>query len=445
MFNRPGIMDEIRCDEKGYLIWKWRPKGSSNRENAIRWGSSLRVREGSVAVFVYRKRGENAVQEFIEGPFDKTHETSNLPIISSIVAAAYGGGTPFQAEVYFINLAKIIQTRFAVRYFDAFDPRFTDFGVPVAVRGTITFHIADYREFISLHRLEEFALEDFSAQIKDTVSRRVKTIVGEAPAKQGISLQQLSLKTECISSVAQKALSPTLHDTFGIELASLDISDIELDKTSAGYRQLMSVTRNVVAATVQAQTDADIKNIHDKQQIEIENLAERLRIEREESRYALHKQTQSSNFAAYQVEAQMQVGVAGAEALGHMGENGTSSVQMGGGMDMAGLTAGMALGGAIGNNLAGSFQTAATSSASDYASPATPPPIPGRCYFIAQGNDAKGPFSLDELKAMVDGRSLLSSSLIWKKGMAEWQAAESVSDVAALFQSRPSQTPPPIP
>lgn len=33
-------MDEIRCDEPSYLIWKWHPSGTklnnNNRENAIR-------------------------------------------------------------------------------------------------------------------------------------------------------------------------------------------------------------------------------------------------------------------------------------------------------------------------------------------------------------------------------------------------------------------------
>ena len=42
--NNGGFMDEIRCDEPSYLIWKWNPKGSqagdNTRENAIRWGSS---------------------------------------------------------------------------------------------------------------------------------------------------------------------------------------------------------------------------------------------------------------------------------------------------------------------------------------------------------------------------------------------------------------------
>ena len=44
LFNKQkrtgGFMDEIRCDEPSYLIWKWHPAGvqlsEGNRENAIR-------------------------------------------------------------------------------------------------------------------------------------------------------------------------------------------------------------------------------------------------------------------------------------------------------------------------------------------------------------------------------------------------------------------------
>ena len=42
-----GLMDVIRCDEQEYLVWKWRPSGaanSTNKENAIRVSSSLRVK-----------------------------------------------------------------------------------------------------------------------------------------------------------------------------------------------------------------------------------------------------------------------------------------------------------------------------------------------------------------------------------------------------------------
>lgn len=93
-----GFMDEIRCDEPSYLIWKWHPSGvqvgAGNRENAIRWGSSLRVKDGEVAVFVYKQQN-GTMQDFIVGPFDQTIKTANFPVLASIVGLAYEGGTPF--------------------------------------------------------------------------------------------------------------------------------------------------------------------------------------------------------------------------------------------------------------------------------------------------------------------------------------------------------------
>ena len=81
--RKGGLMDEIRCDEPSYLIWKWHPSGSqpgaNNRENAIRWGSSLRVKDGEVAVFVYKQK-DGTMQDFIVGPFDQTIKTSMCTI-----------------------------------------------------------------------------------------------------------------------------------------------------------------------------------------------------------------------------------------------------------------------------------------------------------------------------------------------------------------------------
>ena len=201
-----GFMDEIRCDEVSYLIWKWHPtgvkQGVGNRENAIRWGSSLRVKDGEVAVFVYKQK-DGTLQDFIVGPYDQTIKTSNFPVLASIVGLAYEGGTPFPAEVYFINLAQIIQVKFAVPFFDVYDPRFLDFGVPVAVRGTINFKITDYKEFIKLHRLNTFNLDDFQKQIRDAVARYAKHIVTNAPIENNIPVINLESKISQINEALE--------------------------------------------------------------------------------------------------------------------------------------------------------------------------------------------------------------------------------------------------
>lgn len=418
-----GFMDEIRCDEPSYLIWKWHPSGSqlgeNNRENSIRWGSSLRVKDGEVAVFVYKQK-DGTLQDFIVGPYDEIIKTANFPILASIVGLAYEGGTPFQAEIYFINLAQIIQTKFAVPFFDVYDPRFADFGVPVAVRGTISFKISDYRGFIKLHRLNSFDLVDFQNQIRDAVSRYVKDVVANAPAQHDIPLVQIETKTSQINDVIEFDVGERLKETFGVEVSGVDIGTIELDKSSEGYNQLMAVTKDIAAAKVKAET---------------EDYIERMRIQREEGQYAQHKATQSANIGAFQVEKQAEVGIAGAEALGQMGSNGAGSVDLGGGgtgFNPAAMMAGLAVGGAVGQNIAGSMNNM-MSGMNQPMPGSTPPPIPVVAYHVAVNGQSTGPYDMATLSQMISTGQITGVSLVWKPGMESWLKAETLDDFKGMF------------
>ena len=426
--RKGGFMDEIRCDEPSYLIWKWHPSGvqlgETVRENSIRWGSSLRVKDGEVAVFVYKQK-DGTMQDFIVGPFDQTIKTANFPVLASIVGLAYEGGTPFQAEIYFINLARIIQVKFGVPFFDLYDPRFVDFGVPVAVRGTVSFKIGDYKEFIKLHRLNNFNLDDFQRQIRDAVTRYVKDAVANAPAANNIPLVQIESKTAQINDVIEYDISERLKENFGVTVSGVDIDAIEIDKSSEGYRQLMAVTKDITAARVQAET---------------QDYVERLRIQREEGQYAMHKQTQSANIGAFQVEKQAEVGVAGANALGQMGANGAGSVDLGGGgtgFNPAAMMAGMAVGGAVGQNIAGIMNNAMNGMNQPISNGVTPPPVPTVSYHIAVNGQTTGPYDINTLKQMAATGQFSSETLVWKPGMSEWVKAETVDELKSMFAVMP--------
>lgn len=448
--RKGGLMDEIRCDEPSYLIWKWHPsgvqQGETVRENSIRWGSSLRVKDGEVAVFVYKQKN-GTMQDFIVGPFDQTIKTANFPVLSSIIGLAYEGGTPFQAEIYFINLARIIQVKFGVPFFDVYDPRFADFGVPVAVRGTVSFSIGDYREFIKLHRLSTFNLDDFQKQIRDAVNRYVKDAVANAPAAHDIPVVQIESKTAQINDVVEYDLSERLKETFGVVVSGIDIGAIEIDKSSEGYRQLMSVTQELARATAKAEAEAKIRDIHAKQRIEAEHYEGTLRIQREEGQYAQHKQTQTANLGAFQVEKQAEVGVAGAQALGQMGANGAGDVNIGGssdgtGFNMAAMMASMAVGGAVGQNIAGAMNNM-MGGINQQADPgAVPPPIPTVAYHVAVNGQATGPFDISVLAQMATAGQLTADSLVWKNGMAQWAKAGTVDELKNLFANAMPPIPP---
>ena len=387
------------------------------------------------------------MQDFIVGPFDQAIKTANFPVLASIVGLAYEGGTPFQAEIYFINLARIIQVKFGVPFFDVYDPRFADFGVPVAVRGTVSFGIADFREFIKLHRLSSFNLDDFQRQIRDAVNRYVKDAVANAPAAHNIPVIQIESKTAQINDVVEYDLSERLKENFGVVVSGIDIGAIEIDKSSDGYRQLMSVTKDLAGATAKAEAEARIKDIADKQRIEAEHYEGTLRIQREEGQYAQHKQTQTANIGAFQVEKQAEVGVAGAEALGQMGANGAGNVNIGGGGDgtgfnMAAMMASMAVGGAVGQNIAGAMNNMMGGINQQTTPGAVPPPIPVVAYHVAINGQAAGPFELSALTQMVAAGQFTADSLVWKNGMAQWAKAGTVDELKGLFVNAMPPIPP---
>lgn len=443
LWNRKqgGFMDEIRCDEPSYLIWKWHPKGrelgDNNRENAIRWGSSLRVKDGEVAVFVYN-REDGIHQDYIVGPYDGIVDTKNFPILASIVGLAYDGGTPFQAEVYYINLAKIVQVKFGVPFFDVYDPRFLDFAIPVAVRGTISFSISDYKEFVQLHRLSNFNLNDFQKQIRDVTNRYVKDVIANIPAQHNIPVIQIETKISQINDVIEYDLSQRLTESFGVNVSGIDVGAIEIDKSSDGFRELMKVTKDVISATIEAETAAKVKDIADRQRIDVKNYDETLRIQREEGQYAVHKQTQSANMGAFQVEKQAEVGTAGAEALGKMGSNGAGDINLGGGgFNMAALIANMAVGGAVGKNIAKNMNDVMSSMSQSTQTEITPPPVPTTTYYVAVNGQAVGPFDLKVLSEMATSGQLTQDTLVWRNGLTEWIKAESTDDLKALFPNIP--------
>lgn len=438
-----GVMNVIRCDLQEYLVWKWRPEGqdvnSTTRENSIRYGSSLRVKDGELAVFVYKQK-EGSMQDYILGPFDQTIKTANFPVLSSIVGLAFGGESPFQAEIYFINLAGNVQIRFAVPYFDVFDPRFLDFAVPMAVRGTITFNITDYKSFIKLNRLINFELEDFKKQIKDAVTKYVKQIVTNCPIDNGIPVLQIERKLLEVNDLVNGYLAPRLSNDFGVNLKGLDISAIEVDKDSEGYAELRRMTAAQTAKTVEAQTDVNIRNLQDTQRINTQNMEETLRIQREEAQRAQRLQTESTFLGAHAINQQAAVLGKAADSLGAMG---TMAGGMGGGMNPAGLMTGMALGGAMGGQMAGMMnQMGNQFQQQQHQQAATPPPPPSPATFMVYANGAQaGPFDISQLAQMAAGGQLTPATFVWRQGMANWTAAAQVPELQTLFA--PATPPPP--
>ncbi len=105
-----------------------------------------------------------------------------------------------------------------------------------------------------------------------------------------------------------------------------------------------------------------------------------------------------------------------------------------------GLGAGVAMGGMMANAMGASLGTAGAGGMG--AVGAAPPPLPGAIAFhVALNGQQVGPFDMATLQSQAAGGQLKRDTLVWKAGMAQWAAAGSVPELAALFASMP----PPIP
>jgi membrane protease subunit (stomatin/prohibitin family) len=433
-----GMMDVIRCDEQEYLVWKWRPSGAANstkKENTIRYGSSLRVKDGELAVFVYQQK-DGAMQDFIVGPYDQSIKTANFPVLSSIVGLAFEGTSPFQAEIYFINLSGNIQIKFGIPYFDVFDPRFIDFAVPMSARGTITFNVSDYKGFIKLNRLINFELDDFNKQIKDAVSKYVKGIITNVPSDQGIPVLQIEKKLLEINDLIAAYLKPRMENDFGVNLKGFDLATIDVDKESQGYTELRKVTAEQTTKTTIAQTDVSMKNMSDMQAINASNIEETLRIQREEAQRAQKLQTETNFIGAHALNQQTNVLKTGAESLGNMGNMDSG----GGGMNPAGMMTGMMMGGALGNQMAGMMNHMGQNMQQQQN---MPPPPPTVAYSISINGQSAGPFDWQQLQQMVQNGQLTQNTHVWKQGMTAWEIAGNVQELSNLFGAVPPPPPPP--
>lgn len=420
-----GLMDVIRCDQDDYLVWKWHPSGSSHgantslKENSIRWGSSLRVKDGEVAVFVYKQQS-GPIQEFIEGPFDETIKTSNFPIISNIIGLAYAGKSPFQAEVYFINLAGNIKVDFRVPYFDVFDPRFLDFPVRVAAGGSCTINITDYKAFIKLHRLINFDLEQFTEGVRDALKKYIKGIIINVPADNGMPVLQIERKLLEINAIIEPLVRKAFEADFCVNLKRFDLSSINIDKDTTEYAELRLLTADLE----KKKAEVTMKNLDAVQAVTAK---------------AANLQVETQFLTAHQVNQQTSVLKAAAENLGQMSQMNTGSG--GDGLNMAGMMTGMAVGGAMGQQMAGMMGTVGQPAQQPYA--AAPPPPPQCSYHVSINGQQSGPFGRSQLQEMILTNALTRQHHVWKPGMPSWELASSVAELAPLFDAAAPPPPPP--
>jgi hypothetical protein len=120
-------------------------------------------------------------------------------------------------------------------------------------------------------------------------------------------------------------------------------------------------------------------------------------------------------------------------------------------MNPAAMMTGMAMGGAMGGQMAGMMNNMgqqmqqAMQQQSPQQQQMTPPPMPGAAnilYMVSANGQQYGPFNMQQLQQMLQNGQLTAQTYVWKQGMANWELAGNVQELASLFGAVPPPMPP---
>ena len=121
-----------------------------------------------------------------------------MPVLASIVGLAYKGGTPFQAEVYYINLARGMEIPFTIPYFRVIpsEPEYKAYDIEVAVKGAMAFQTPTdpqmVKYFLESWGTADTTMRDFSDKVKALLTQEIKQIVTNAPKDTGIFIMHFN-------------------------------------------------------------------------------------------------------------------------------------------------------------------------------------------------------------------------------------------------------------
>lgn len=355
------------------------------------------------------------------------------------------------------NLSKGSQLNFAIPYFDVFDPRLQDYGVPVSVHGAVVYAIEDMDLFHSVNRNEGYSDETFKNKLRGQLTKFIKSVVSNAPSDAQIPVVQIERKIFEISELIQQRVTPQVEKLFGITIRSLDITGINVDKESRGYRELKALTADLEKERMMAQHNAQISNFNlnndlqqdmlkkqselnldamgrrqeldlggqeELQRMNLENQRETMRIQREEMQRASRLQTEQTFMGAHQ--ANLNAGV-----LNNATDNGINAFRqqtMGGMNNMGQMGGAPQMPGQKG--MGGAPQMPGMGAA-----------IPQVQYYIGINGQQYGPCDWNKLQQLVQQDQLTQQSYVWKNGMAQWEFSGNVAELAPLFQGTAPQMP----
>lgn len=373
-----GLMDKLRGELVDIVEWL------DDSRDTIVWRFPRYQNEIKMGARLIVRESQTAV--FVnEGkvadvfpPGTYTLETRNLPILATLKGWKYGFNSPFKAEVYFVNTRQFTDLKWGTQN-------------PVILRDA-EFGVVRVRAFGA-----------YAARVVDA-SRLLRELVGTDP----------QFRTGEVQEYLRQLIVGRLGGA--LATAGVPLLDLAAHQDTIG-RRLAAVLTGELAEVGIAVPTFIIENVSVPPEVE----------------QALDKRTgmgavgDLDRFTRYQAANALE-----AAARNPGGEAGAG----------LGLGMGMALGQQMSRSMAGGAGTQPTPSPAP-PSAAEPPPLPHQAqWYVGVAGQRQGPYDLEGLAGQVGAGTLGPDTLVWRTGMAQWQPAGQLSELAPVLASVPPPLPP---
>ena len=366
-----ALIDVVKCEASSDEFVKKFPSSQ------IKLGSQLVVMPGQRAYFV---KGGKRLDEFEPGTY--TLHTNNIPLLSTLINLPYGGSSPFDAEVWFVNLLTKLDNKWGTpEPIMLEDPKYKII-VHVRAFGQFGLRIIDPGSFLDtlVGSLNTFTADMVMNYFKGKIQSTIVTLISQKMIKDNISVLEILTQLEELSFYCGVKLNETFV-RYGIELVDFCFISINTPDNEPGLKALEAAQEK-----------------------------------------AMYINTVGKDLYTY--DANMKVLDSAAHNSGGLG-------------GAVGAGIGLTVGANIGNKI-GTIANQTDTSLGQNQSVPPPPPVQ---YHVLINNEQQGPIDLSAVGDLILRHSVLRETYIWKPGLSEWAKASTLPE----FQSYFAQLPPPPP
>ncbi len=351
----------------------------------LKLGSQLIVNTSQKAFFI---KGGQIFDEFDSGT--TTLKTGNIPLLNKLINLPFGDDSPFQAEVWFVNMMSFLDNKWGTPAPILLeDPKYKVI-VPVRAFGQFGLSIEDPRKFLELlvGNMTDFSVDKVMDYFEGVVISSITSGIGKKIVLDGLSILEIQAVVSDVSLFCHKLIQEEF-EKYGIKIENFFIMSINVPEDDPSVLKLKE------AKDLAAKVNITGKDI-------------------------------------YQMDRSFDVMDKAAENEGTMG--GTMGAGMGMGM-------GFGMGNVMGN-MTGNMNTGNQNKADSSGNTSPPPPPSANAqYFVLLDNKQNGPHHLNAIQDMINKNVINRQTLVWKEGMSEWGNIMDQNDLKEMFDKIPPPPP----